>query len=236
MKGVLTPLLRARRTACGSRAVSTSRRPAPVILAANHRSFLDSMFLPLVIRRRVTFVAKAEYFDSKKTAWFFRAVGQIPIRREGGSASEGALRRGDRGARGRRRVRHLPGGHAHARRRTRTRATPASPASRMRTGAPIVPVGLVGTDECQPTDKKLPRLFEAVHDPLRAADLAGALRGRDGDALALRQLTDEVMFEIVSSVRLLRVPRHLRDEAGADPRLGPVVGGAPDGARERIVA
>ena len=63
----------------------------PVILAANHRSFLDSIFLPLVVRRRVTFVAKAEYFDDPKTAWFFRGVGQIPIRREGGSASERAL-------------------------------------------------------------------------------------------------------------------------------------------------
>src|SRR6478752_3617247 len=62
-----------------------------VILAANHRSFLDSIFLPLVLRRRVTFVAKAEYFDDPRTAWFFRAVGQIPIRREGGSAAEGAL-------------------------------------------------------------------------------------------------------------------------------------------------
>jgi 1-acyl-sn-glycerol-3-phosphate acyltransferase len=62
-----------------------------VILASNHRSFLDSIFIPLVVRRRVTFVAKAEYFDDPKTAWFFRGVGQIPIRREGGSASERAL-------------------------------------------------------------------------------------------------------------------------------------------------
>ena len=66
-------------------------RKGAVILAANHRSFLDSIFIPLVVGRRVTFVAKAEYFDDPKTAWFFRAVGQIPIRREGGSASEGAL-------------------------------------------------------------------------------------------------------------------------------------------------
>ncbi len=62
-----------------------------MILAANHRSFLDSIFIPLVVRRRVTFVAKAEYFDDPKTAWFFRGCGQIPIRREGGSASERAL-------------------------------------------------------------------------------------------------------------------------------------------------
>ena len=59
-------------------------RRGPVILASNHRSFLDSIFIPMVMRRRVTFVAKAEYFDDPKTAWFFRGVGQIPIRREGG--------------------------------------------------------------------------------------------------------------------------------------------------------
>ena len=63
----------------------------PVVLAANHQSFCDSFFIPLVVRRKVTFLAKAEYFDSWKTAWFFRAAGQIPIRRTGGSASERAL-------------------------------------------------------------------------------------------------------------------------------------------------
>ena len=63
----------------------------PVVLAANHQSFCDSFFIPLVVRRKVTFLAKAEYFDSWKTAWFFRAAGQIPIRRGGGSVSERAL-------------------------------------------------------------------------------------------------------------------------------------------------
>ena len=63
----------------------------PAVLAANHQSFCDSFFIPLVVRRKVTFLAKAEYFDSWKTAWFFRAAGQIPIRRTGGNASERAL-------------------------------------------------------------------------------------------------------------------------------------------------
>jgi len=89
IKAILTPILRVfyRVRIDGRDHVPTQ---GPVILAANHRSFMDSLFLPLVIRRRVTFVAKAEYFDDKKTAWFFRGVGQIPIRREGGSASERA--------------------------------------------------------------------------------------------------------------------------------------------------
>ena len=85
MKGVLTPVL----GVCFRVKVEGREnlpRHGPVILASNHRSFLDSIFVPLVVRRRVTFVAKAEYFDDPKTAWFFRALGQIPIRREGGSA------------------------------------------------------------------------------------------------------------------------------------------------------
>ena len=90
VKGTLTPVLRA-----GYRIHVEGKEHVPrdgaAILASNHRSFLDSIFIPLVVPRRVTFVAKAEYFDSKKTAWFFRGVGQIPIRREGGTASELAL-------------------------------------------------------------------------------------------------------------------------------------------------
>ena len=63
----------------------------PAVLAANHQSFCDSFFLPLVLQRRVTYVAKAEYFDDWKTAWFFRAAGQIPMSRSGGDASQRAL-------------------------------------------------------------------------------------------------------------------------------------------------
>src|ERR1700682_5707709 len=63
----------------------------PAILASNHVSFSDSIFLPLILRRRITFVAKAEYFENPKTAWFFGAMGQIPIKRTGGSASERAV-------------------------------------------------------------------------------------------------------------------------------------------------
>jgi 1-acyl-sn-glycerol-3-phosphate acyltransferase len=194
LKAVLTPVLRLfyRVRVEGAERVPTR---GPVILAANHRSFLDSIFLPLVLRRRVTFVAKAEYFDDPKTAWFFRAVGQIPIRREGGSAAEGALvaatdvlERG--GVFGiypegtRTRDGYLHRGHTGVARLA------------LATGAPIVPVGLVATDECQPTDKKLPRLFRTVWirfgTPLPLEHYAG----REHDRLVLRQVADELMYEI----------------------------------------
>ena len=48
------------------------------ILAANHQSFCDSIFLPVSIRRRVTYLAKAEYFDARRTRWFFSAIGPDP--------------------------------------------------------------------------------------------------------------------------------------------------------------
>jgi 1-acyl-sn-glycerol-3-phosphate acyltransferase len=194
VKVVLTPILRlVYRVRIDGR--ENVPEGGPAILAANHRSFLDSIFLPLVIRRRLTFVAKAEYFDSWKTAWFFRAVGQIPIRREGGSASEGALlaatdvlERGDifaiypEGTRTRDGFTHR--GHTGVARLA------------LQSGAPVIPVGLIGTDECQPTNKKLPRLFRRVTIRF-GAPLDTARYARDTEGIALRQLTDELMFEIV---------------------------------------
>jgi len=170
-------------------------RTGPVILAANHRSFLDSIFLPLVIRRRVTFVAKAEYFDDPKTAWFFRAVGQIPIRREGGSAAEGALAAATD-------VLEQGGVFAIYPEGTRTRdgylhrGHTGVARLALATGAPIVPVGLVATDECQPTDKKLPRLFRTVWIRFGPQLPVAHYTDRADDRLVLRQITDERMYEI----------------------------------------
>jgi len=194
LKAVLTPLL------YGVFRVRVEGRhniPAagPVIYAANHRSFMDSIFLPLVLRRRMTFVAKAEYFDDPRSAWFFRAVGQIPIRREGGSASQRALDAAtdvlDQGGQfgiypegTRTRDGLLHRGHTGVARLA------------LRTGAPLVPVGLVGTDEIQPTDSKMPRFFRTVTVRFgRPIDLSH-YENRADDHLALRQLTDELMFEI----------------------------------------
>ena len=194
VKGVLTPIIRVCfRVKIEGREHLPSR--GPVILASNHRSFLDSIFIPAILWRRVTFVAKAEYFDDPKTAWFFRGVGQIPIRREGGSAGERALasatevlQRGGvfgiypEGTRTRDGFLHR--GHTGVARLS------------LRTGTAIVPVGLIGTDEVQPVDKRMPRLFRPVTirfgeplEPERYGDY-------EQEHLALRELTDELMYEI----------------------------------------
>jgi 1-acyl-sn-glycerol-3-phosphate acyltransferase len=170
-------------------------RRGPVILASNHRSFLDSIFIPLVVRRRVTFVAKAEYFDDPKTAWFFRSCGQIPIRREGGSASERALSSATEVLRAGKVFGIYPEG-------TRTRdgllhrGHTGVARLALRCNVPIVPIGLIGTDDVQPIDSRMPKLFRVVRirfgepvDPARYA-------GREHDHMALRELTDELMYEI----------------------------------------
>jgi 1-acyl-sn-glycerol-3-phosphate acyltransferase len=194
IKVVMTPVLRVTyRVRIEGREHLPKR--GPVILAANHRSFLDSIFLPLVVGRRVTFVAKAEYFDDRKTAWFFRGVGQIPIRRSGGSASEGALDAAAEVLEGGGVFGIYPEGTRTRDGYTHRGHTGVARLAR-RTGATIVPVGLVGTDDCQPTDRKLPRVFRDVAvrfgPPISPERYAAS-----DDGLALRQMTDEVMFEIV---------------------------------------
>ena len=194
IKAVLTPVLRF----CVRIRVEGKEhlpRSGPVILASNHRSFLDSIFIPLVIRRRVTFVAKAEYFDNKRVAWFFRGVGQIPIRREGGSASERALQSATE-------VLEAGGVFGIYPEGTRTRdgklhrGHTGVARLALRTGAPIIPVGLIGTDEVQPIDSKLPKLFKTIGIRFGEPIELGHYEGRHDDRLALRDVTDEVMFEI----------------------------------------
>ena len=165
------------------------------ILASNHLAVCDSFFLPMVVRRRVTFVAKAEYFEDPKTAWFFRAVGQIPIKRSGGSASQGALDaaadvldgnglfgiypEGTRSPDGR-----LYKGHTGVARLA------------LRCGAPVIPVAMIGTREAQPIGQGMPNVFMPI--TIRVGrPLDFPQRGlSEADPMALRQLTDEVMLEL----------------------------------------
>jgi len=195
-----------------------------VILAANHRSFMDSIFLPLIISRRMTFVAKAEYFDNPKTAWFFRAVGQIPIRRGGGSASERALASATDVLEGGGVFGIYPEG-------TRTRdgllhrGHTGVARLALRTGAPLVPVGLIGTDDVQPTDAKLPRCFRTITVRFGAPLDTSRGAGRHHDHLALRQLTDELMYEVHALTGYEYVDTYATKDASAEHR--PEVPDAP---------
>ncbi len=165
------------------------------IIAPNHISVLDSFFVPLVLPRRITYVGKAEYMDDWKTKWLFPAMGMIPIDRCGGDAATaaldaaaGCLDAGElfgiypEGTRARDGLLHK--GHTGVARLA------------LRTGSPIVPVGIIGTNEVQPPDARFPQPFRRVH--IRFGRPIGVERylERADDRLVLRQIADEVMFEI----------------------------------------
>jgi len=165
----------------------------PAILAANHRSFMDSVFLALVVDRPVTFLAKAEYFDRRRTAWIFRSTGQIPLRRGSPKGARQAMAAAcevlDQGGV----VGIYPEGtRSRDGRLHRGNLGPARLAAT--SGAPIVPVGLVGTDKVQEPDKRLPRVGQRVTlrfgSPVRLEPTAA------GDHAELRHATDRLMSDI----------------------------------------
>jgi 1-acyl-sn-glycerol-3-phosphate acyltransferase len=194
LKAVLTPVLRFfyRVRVEGLEHVAPS---GPAILASNHVSFSDSIFLPLVLPRRITFVAKAEYFEDPKTAWFFKAVGQIPIKRGGGSASLRALEsatgvlkdgglfgiypEGTRSPDGR-----LYKGHTGVARLA------------LRNRVPVHAVAMVGTREAQPIGQVRPNPFLPITVRISPPLDFSRFYDRAEDPTVLRQVTDEIMFEL----------------------------------------
>ena len=198
IKAILKPLLK---TIYRIRIEGLENVPkkGPAIIAANHLSFLDSFFIPLSVRRRkVTYLAKADYFKSWKTAWFFNMVGQIPTEREGGAKSKrsldialGVLKEGKllgiypEGTRS-------PDGYLH---RGRTGVARLA----LTAQAPVIPCGLIGTDKVQPKSAKFPRLTGRLKVQVRFGEPIDVARyaGRETDRFVLRSVTDEIMYEIM---------------------------------------
>ncbi len=170
------------------------------VLAANHQSFCDSLFIPLAVPRKVTFLAKAEYFDSPKTAWFFRAVGQIPIRRGSGKEAERALETAADALGEGRLVALYPEGTRSLDGLVHRGRTGVARLSRER-GVPVVPVGIQGTRAVQPVGKRLMRPGKTVvvrfGPPMwmpPGADRPDAPAAQD--RRELREFTDTLMHEI----------------------------------------
>ncbi|MCX8529107.1 MAG: lysophospholipid acyltransferase family protein [Rhodoluna sp.] len=170
------------------------------ILASNHLSFSDSIFLPLQSRRPLVFLAKSEYFTGKGikgalTRWFFKGTGQLPIDRSGGKASEAALNTG---------LTVLGGGQVLGIYPEGTRS-PDGRLYRGRTGiarmvleakVPVLPVAMIDTEKVQPIGKRLPRIRRigiVVGEPLDFS----RFDGMEGDRIVLRAVTDEIMYELM---------------------------------------
>jgi 1-acyl-sn-glycerol-3-phosphate acyltransferase len=198
-KAILKPLLRAL-YGIKVEGIENIPKKGAAIIAANHVSFLDSFFIPLVVRfRKVTYLAKADYFKSWKTAWFFKMAGQIPIEREGGEKSEVALNTALKVLREGNLLGIYPEGTRSPNGKLLHRGRTGVARLALAGGVPIVPCGLVGTDEVQPKDAKFPKLIGRPKVVVRFGRPLDFSRHADQahDRFVLRSITDELMYEIM---------------------------------------
>lgn len=170
------------------------------ILASNHLAVIDSFVLPIVLERQVQFLGKSDYFTGeglkgRLVAGFMRGVGTIPVDRSGGKASEAALRTG---------LRVLSEGGLFGIYPEGTR----SPDGRLyrgktgvarlalESGAPVVPVAMIGTNVAQPLGRVVPKplpIGVVIGEPLDFS----RYRGMENDRFVLRSVTDEIMYAIL---------------------------------------
>ncbi len=167
----------------------------PLILASNHHSFSDSIFLPMMLDRKVTFVAKAEYFEQRKTAWFFKMMGQIPVKRGGGPAAERALEAAREVLENGQLFGIYPEGTRSPDGRLYKGRTGVARLA-LQTGAPVCAVAMIGTREAQPIGQVKPNFFSPVTIRISRPMKFDRYRQRADDPLVARQITDEVMFEL----------------------------------------
>jgi 1-acyl-sn-glycerol-3-phosphate acyltransferase len=171
----------------------------PVILASNHLSFMDSMVIPMLVPRRVAFLAKSDYFTGTGlkgmlSRWWFGGLGMIPVDRDDTRAAQASL---DAALR----VLSSDGAFGIYPEGTRSRdgllyrGRTGVAWLAMTSGAPVVPVGLVGTEKLQPVGSRLPRLARVEVSFGAPIDLAGRFGGMPAGR-ARREGTDEVMSAI----------------------------------------
>ncbi len=171
------------------------------IVASNHLSFSDSFFLPLVVPRHITFLAKSDYFTgSGIKGWFsrmfFSGVGQVPVDRSGGRASEASLRTGLRVLSEGKLLGIYPEG-TRSPNGTMYRGKTGMARMAMEAGVPVIPVAMVNTYEIQPPGRLRPSLRRVGVRIGRPLDFS-RYEGLENDRFVLRSITDEVMYELMS--------------------------------------
>ncbi len=199
VKAILWPLLRLFRP--WAEGTENVPREGPAIIASNHLSFSDHFFAPLPLPRKVIFLAKSEYFTGRGlkglfSKAFFSGMGQIPVDRSGGEASERALRTG---------LRVLAHGNLLGIYPEGTR-TPDGRLYRGKTGVarlaleakvPVIPCAMIGGFDFQPPGTIMPRL--RIRPGVRFGKPLGFSRyyGLESDRIVLRAITDEIMYEVM---------------------------------------
>jgi 1-acyl-sn-glycerol-3-phosphate acyltransferase len=172
----------------------------PAIIASNHLSFSDSIFMPLMVKRKVTFVAKAEYFTGRGIkGWlvkmFFVGTGTIPVDRSGGRAAQAALDTQLRVLREGNLAGIYPEGTRSPDGRLYRGKTGVARLA-LESGAPVIPVVMLNADEIQPPGKLVPRIKRVkirFGKPLEFTRYAGM----GGDRFVERAVTDEIMYELM---------------------------------------
>jgi 1-acyl-sn-glycerol-3-phosphate acyltransferase len=185
----------------------------PVIIASNHLSFSDSIFMPLVVPRDVTFLAKSEYFTSPGLKGFikkitFIALGQVPVDRSGGKRSEAAIITGLRLLQENRCVGIYPEGTRSPDGRLYKGRTGIARMA-IESGAPVIPVAMFNTAEIQPTGQVVPKVrrVEMVFgEPMYFS-------GDSTDQAVLRSATNELMEKIAELSKQEYVPNMYASDA-----------------------
>jgi 1-acyl-sn-glycerol-3-phosphate acyltransferase len=185
----------------------------PVIIASNHLSFSDSIFMPLVVPRNVTFLAKSEYFTSPGLKGFikkitFIALGQVPVDRSGGKRSEAALITGLKLLKDNHCIGIYPEGTRSPDGRLYKGRTGIARMA-IESGAPIIPVAMFNTAEIQPTGQVVPKVrrVEMVFgEPMY-------FTGDSTDQAVLRAATNQLMEKIAELSKQEYVPNMYASEA-----------------------
>ncbi|KOV94858.1 acyl-phosphate glycerol 3-phosphate acyltransferase [Streptomyces sp. NRRL B-1140] len=171
------------------------------IIAGNHLSFSDHFLMPAILKRRITFLAKAEYFTGpglkgRLTAFFFRSAGQIPVDRSGKDAGQAAIREG-LGVLGKEELLGIypEGTRSHDGRLYKGKVGVAVMA--LKAGVPVIPCAMIGTFEAQPPGKVIPNIHPVVIRFGEPLDFS-RYEGMENEKAVLRAITDEIMYAILS--------------------------------------
>jgi 1-acyl-sn-glycerol-3-phosphate acyltransferase len=172
----------------------------PAILASNHLAVADSFFLPLVVRRRITFLAKAEYFSGKGikgrlTKWFYTVAGQVPIDRTNADSAQAALGTAQRILGDGKLLGMYPEGTRSPDGRLYKGKSGLARLA-LESGVPVIPVAMIGTDVVNPPGSKMWRFGRVTVRFGKPMDFS-RFEGMAGNRFIERAVIDEVMYELM---------------------------------------
>jgi 1-acyl-sn-glycerol-3-phosphate acyltransferase len=172
----------------------------PVILASNHLAVMDSFYLPLVVRRRITFLAKSEYFTGTGlkgwlSRWFFTAVGQVPIDRSNADTAQAALDTAERVLREGKLLGMYPEGTRSPDGRLYKGKTGLARLA-LETGVPVIPVAMIGTNVVNPPGTTMLRFGRVTVRFGKPMDFS-RFDGLAGNRFIERAVIDEVIYELM---------------------------------------